>query len=539
MKKGFTLIEIIISIGLILLISVPFIFISLKPKKVDEEKFLKDLKTNAIVYLESNGGDVNVVKLKNDNKTMYIQIKDLIEQGLLDEDDIDPKNGNKKIADSRELYVKISKNDEGFYELLYPAEKIIPVLVVNNESDISDTCKFKTSMEIFNYAKTNYDYDGNNKFSLSELERFDSEEKNRLLFGENFKSFCPWTEPDFDIKDQDGESLSTDPEVTKTVTYDESQKKWRINYKTDYDEIIYEKNYYVSHNDNSSPIIVQELDEHMQMKSSITILVNITEKKSVYTDFADYITDGVKQYKIFDNVDNLSDLTISDEQKNEIKGNFALKKSGTIREYYKKEYVGKYSNNSNYLSSPYNLTYIKDSSSNTLQTKLYIKMNYYLKVTIYNRGTSSNPKKPTVAYDRNIAEYLWTLLECQDTTYSYGSRDQCKLCKDCYLEITNTKDSSSFKCYPSSSDDDYKCSYSLYSFGSAVLKIRVRIYSPYNKYYSLDSPSESYYHITLDYGTSYEPDPPFIEPEPDPPEPEEEPEYEDHDPCQGDPYCTW
>ena len=86
-KKGFTLLELVIAIGLLALFAV-FIGVSLnrtfkKQKENDYNNFIKKIVASANLYISNEGSIIN--SLSSDKGYVIIKAKDLIDKGLLSE----------------------------------------------------------------------------------------------------------------------------------------------------------------------------------------------------------------------------------------------------------------------------------------------------------------------------------------------------------------------------------------------------------------------------------------------------------------------
>lgn len=124
-KKGFTLIEIIVTISLLALIStIVLLSISTAKQKHDTEtwnKLTTRVKSAASAYMDDSEG---LKALVYSGATVYIEVGDLINAGLLDENYItDPTDGISILDKTSVIYqnVKVFLNANDAIEYVYPA----------------------------------------------------------------------------------------------------------------------------------------------------------------------------------------------------------------------------------------------------------------------------------------------------------------------------------------------------------------------------------------------------------------------------------
>lgn len=124
-NKGFTLIEIIVTISLLALIStIILLSISSAKQKHDAESWLKlttRVKSAASAYMEDSEG---LTALVYSGTTVYIEVDDLIDAGFLDENYIiDPTDGVDILDKPSVVYqnVKVFLNANDAIEYVYPA----------------------------------------------------------------------------------------------------------------------------------------------------------------------------------------------------------------------------------------------------------------------------------------------------------------------------------------------------------------------------------------------------------------------------------
>jgi prepilin-type N-terminal cleavage/methylation domain-containing protein len=124
-RKGFTLIEIIVTISLLALIStIILLSISSAKQKHNEEAWVKltaRIKSAASAYIEDSEG---LKALVYGGTTVYVQVADLISAGILDENYIiDPTDGVNVLDKESVIYqtVKVFLNANDALEYIYPA----------------------------------------------------------------------------------------------------------------------------------------------------------------------------------------------------------------------------------------------------------------------------------------------------------------------------------------------------------------------------------------------------------------------------------
>ena len=122
-KKGFTLLELVIAIGLLALFAV-FIGVSLnrtfkKQKENDYNNFIKKIVASANLYVSNEGSIIN--SLSSDKGYVIIKAKDLINKGLLSENTINPKT-NEKVDPNDEI--KVSYDANGTIKIEYPSKTV-------------------------------------------------------------------------------------------------------------------------------------------------------------------------------------------------------------------------------------------------------------------------------------------------------------------------------------------------------------------------------------------------------------------------------
>ena len=120
-KKGFTLLELVIAIGLLSLFAV-FIGVSLnrtfkKQKENDYNNFIKKIVASANLYVSNEGSIIN--SLSSNKGYIIIKVKNLIDKGLLSENTINPKT-NEKVDPNDDI--KVSYDSNGTIKIEYPTK---------------------------------------------------------------------------------------------------------------------------------------------------------------------------------------------------------------------------------------------------------------------------------------------------------------------------------------------------------------------------------------------------------------------------------
>lgn len=144
-KKGFTLIELVIAIGLLSIFAIT-IGISLnrtfKSQKLKEQQeFVEKIKSSANLYATNNSNIVN--NLSKDKGFVTINIEDLTKDGYLSENTIDPKT-NEKVDKSQKI--KISYDANGTIKIDYPYDKeddylqALDIYINLGNNSITDYC---------------------------------------------------------------------------------------------------------------------------------------------------------------------------------------------------------------------------------------------------------------------------------------------------------------------------------------------------------------------------------------------------------------
>ncbi|MDD4188250.1 MAG: prepilin-type N-terminal cleavage/methylation domain-containing protein [Bacilli bacterium] len=123
-KNGFTIVEIIVS--LVILVAIGFVAsvglnkVFDKSKTDDYDTFVNKVISSADVYLTNNS--LLASQLQSDRGYVVIEVTDLIEEGLIDEDLVNPETGE-RLGDQNDI-LKASLDVNGILNFEYPAESV-------------------------------------------------------------------------------------------------------------------------------------------------------------------------------------------------------------------------------------------------------------------------------------------------------------------------------------------------------------------------------------------------------------------------------
>ena len=115
MKKGFTMIELIVTIGLITILGLVIVMnlgSNLSSKQEQQyEEFKKTLENAACIYIDRNVAK-NLKKTCKNNGSCQIQMKTLLENGLIEDNNLkDPSSGN-KIPDTKTITITYTNGEK-------------------------------------------------------------------------------------------------------------------------------------------------------------------------------------------------------------------------------------------------------------------------------------------------------------------------------------------------------------------------------------------------------------------------------------------
>jgi len=128
MKKGFTLIEILITIGLLALISTVIVFsvvsVGEKQKQKEYEDLIMRIKSGSATYMELNTEIKQGIYETGDS--YYIEVEKLIEAGIIDEENVVDPIEEEKVTESEKeskRKVRVHLNHEEALEYEYPSDQ--------------------------------------------------------------------------------------------------------------------------------------------------------------------------------------------------------------------------------------------------------------------------------------------------------------------------------------------------------------------------------------------------------------------------------
>lgn len=250
-KKGYTLIEVIIAISLIIVIgSISIISIKKTEDNPDEEKtkYVEKVKLDAAVYFENNKDIQKFANLTEVDDWAIIQLKDLIAEGLLDENLYNPE---RKVSsgDFEEDCVKIFLDDELNIDIEYPVEGI---------------CKEQTKEQITEnlsklYIYINKDNETTNIVTLEDSYNMYQKYGNAFSLSDEDYIKENFVDPKAVIKDYDGNIYGTIEgeysfnNTTKEVIYTYSVNESNMYYSRIDDKSVERR---VKLKDSSGPIII-------------------------------------------------------------------------------------------------------------------------------------------------------------------------------------------------------------------------------------------------------------------------------------------
>jgi prepilin-type N-terminal cleavage/methylation domain-containing protein len=163
-KKGFTLVELIISITLLALIGlsigISLTKVSKSREKDSEDVVINKVKSAADVYLSTNTEEMN--KLYTSNSYLIIKVSELKSAGLLDENLTDPTTGD-TLSDDAEVLASL--DETGAIVYTYPADADdkdhLQVQNVYLEKNEKVNCEVGMNTISLVYVKGNGSYDKN------------------------------------------------------------------------------------------------------------------------------------------------------------------------------------------------------------------------------------------------------------------------------------------------------------------------------------------------------------------------------------------
>ena len=175
-REGFTLIEMLVTIGLLAVIGVSIGITlnrnSAKQKETELQNYIKIVESSANMYASNNK---SILSELNSNKGfVVITLQDLIDEGLINKNQIDPTT-NRKVDPTTE--VKISLDAKGSIIIEYPVEEVIEdYLLAKN-----------IILEIGDSSIINYCYHGLNTPELGFMKKDGTILTSYLVAGNNIK----------------------------------------------------------------------------------------------------------------------------------------------------------------------------------------------------------------------------------------------------------------------------------------------------------------------------------------------------------------
>jgi len=343
-NRGYTLIEIIIAISLIIVIgTISVVSIKKTEQKPNEEKeeYLEKIKLDTAVYFENNKNLEKFEDLIISGDFQIIRIGDLIAEGLLDENSYNPITGNKNV-DSKNDCVKVILNEDLNIDIVYeelndeelkcksPEKRQIDIHIKNNNNDTNKIV-----------LDNSYDIYINNGTNLSQ------KISNGNYIKENF------IDPGAVLRDETGKEYG---EIVGNFSFNETTKEATYTYSIDESNPYYDRvtqksvTRVVTYEDNSGPIIL----EYGYAYPENSYLYFDFPSYSGYMDFWTMYYNASNNYSIFDNRDGY--------------------KSFNLEEYYDYYYLDAFDWASNWYM--YDQIEISDSSGNKTEYNIEIYQYY-------------------------------------------------------------------------------------------------------------------------------------------------------------------
>ncbi len=294
-KKGYTLIEIIVCILLIVLIGTISIIVVKKNEKTNDDlkvEYVEKIKLDTAVYVEKNKESTLFSGLNSPEDYTYIQLKDLINLGILDENLYNPifNNSSKNLGHS---LVRVFLDSESNIDIEYPTvyeEKIREELPEDTPpEEIEDKVKDEienTLKNVFIHIRENNE--NGNKFIIPDSKTMlnvidslvkDKTYKSSYYFYKALKEgdYNTYNDPGYYLADAAGNIINTTENdwcITKEKIYSDKKKKnwdnkWKYTYEICENSSIYNvyKNVNSEDNirivemvDNDAPLLLSESD---------------------------------------------------------------------------------------------------------------------------------------------------------------------------------------------------------------------------------------------------------------------------------------
>lgn len=280
-KKGFTLIEIIISVFLIGIICLVCI-VAIKKNNTNKkfEKFIDDIKLSANVFAET--------KLSNDRKkiiengdSFYLQFSELIDNGLLDYNIYNPYS-KLTIDDKRYDCFRLYKSDDNSIEIEYPTKLCDNKTEEEIKEDMSD---YSIS---FWYADLSIIRDLEGK-----VDNNSSETVNPIYYPYNFVNIIPSYLPEslsFVVSDKSGNKID---EFGMLDNIEKNDFSFPRSFTT-YGDGIAEFNV-----DGPTKLLVKYTKDDKSTSSTFDITYNLTNPTPILIRFDGFYSDKIYSYNGF------------------------------------------------------------------------------------------------------------------------------------------------------------------------------------------------------------------------------------------------
>lgn len=330
-KKGYTLIEIILSLSIIIIIGTITIITYKNFNKKDDEKvqYVNAIKLESFVYVDNKKNDIKFSNLKDPNDFVYIQLKDLIDYGVLDENIYNPFT---EVSTKNSYYslVKIFLDDEKNLDIEYPTEYEEKIREEYPPEEVEEVINNSLKEAIIHLNNNN---DEGNQFVLpksnemlnviNELKMYRSSYYfYKDLYDGNYNNYI---DPGYYLSDYYGNIIPTTNEdwcVEGPEKIYKSKNNWdgkwlytyniceNSNIRNQYANIISTDNKrIVTMVDNDAPVLLSDNDSHEYESGidSFQVLYNY----SGYLDFWSMYYFG-SSYYVFDNYDGYDDTSIQE-----------------------------------------------------------------------------------------------------------------------------------------------------------------------------------------------------------------------------------
>ena len=414
-RDGFTLVEIIICISILSLITIVGVKVITNGMSDDEKKseYVELIRMETALYVEANKEIDKFKNLKDEGDFVFIQLADLIDTGLLSEEEYNPwRKGTSREFDYD--LVKVYVDELNDIRIDYPTEYFeknkeeidiikenVAIVKLKNNNKNANVVKLPESSIVLNEIKTKF-----SELSLSDVAIFMKEVQD----GRKYK----YEEQGYYLEDYYGRSISTDlDDWSIKTTWNSYERTWTIMYDINNESELLKKykingaKRLVKLIDNDGPLLLsnnlfREYGEefiYLSYKNSLCTL--LSDNYLLFDNF-----DGITIDVNFDNyscseVDITSNQTFEDSIKNyrNYAINFKVGKNSPPTIAYNGglsyDIVSIYTEHSEIpqLQPFYNNIYVYDEEDGRIEPNYYLYNDYY-----WNGGY----------YDyRNTSERLW------------------------------------------------------------------------------------------------------------------------------------